>query len=455
MRVGVLEGIFEYTMRTINKKEPVLLGFGDLLILALSLYITLVVRYQSVPSDELIQSHAFSFAVIFIYSIIVFYISGLYGRIIAISRASIPGIIVRAQIASGLVAVALFYFIPAFGVAPKINLFIYIALSTALLILWRIGAYSITSLRRKDMALVVGSGSEVQELVHEMSVNRHVGLYPIHVIDPVQLSEQGSTMFDTIPAFQYIVADMTSSHVQKILPELYRRYFPGVQIVDLHEFYEMVFSRIPLSCMNYAWIMSNISSITPQIYDAIKRALDIILGAIVTCAMCVVYPFVALAIKIEDGGRIFIAQDRMGKYQKPVKIYKFRSMQRNESGKWLSESDNKVTRVGMFIRKTRIDELPQGVAIMKGDISLIGPRTGLIELEKRLEQELPYYTVRTIIKPGLTGWAQINQEKPPQSIEENKVRLSYDLYYIKHRSLGLDLQITLRTIKTLLSRVGM
>ena len=130
-------------------------------------------------------------------------------------------------------------------------------------------------------------------------------------------------------------------------------------------------------------------------------------------------------------------------------------MQRNEPGKWLSESDNRVTRVGRFLRKTRIDELPQALAVLKGDMSLIGPRADIAGLAERLEAEIPYYSVRNIIKPGLTGWAQINQEKPPQSLEETKIRLSYDLYYIKHRSLGLDLRIILRTLKTLASRVGM
>jgi lipopolysaccharide/colanic/teichoic acid biosynthesis glycosyltransferase len=209
--------------------------------------------------------------------------------------------------------------------------------------------------------------------------------------------------------------------------------------------------------MNYAWVMSHISSVSPKAYDLMKRALDVFFGLIVGLAACVAYPFVAIAVKIEDKGPVFIRQQRTGKNGVPMHYYKFRSMQRNETGKWVAESSkgsNQVTRVGRFIRKTRIDELPQGLAVLKGDMSLIGPRSDIAGLGERLAKEIPYYSVRTIITPGLTGWAQINQDKPPQTIEENKIRMSYDLYYIKYRSLGLDVRIILRTFRTLLSRVG-
>jgi lipopolysaccharide/colanic/teichoic acid biosynthesis glycosyltransferase len=441
-------------MTIINKKEPVLLGLGDVVILAISLFLTLIVRNQAVPSPELIGALTLPFSIIFVYSILIFYISGLYGRMISIARSSIPGTIFGAQIANGLIAVALFYFVASFSVNPKTTLFIYLALSTIFLVLWRVATYPLLSLRRKYPALVIGSGPEVTELVKEMSESSRIGLYcereidPAHALDPI------------MPApvdFRYIVADMNNTHLEALLPELYRRFFPKAQIIDLHELYEEIFNRIPLSCMNYAWIMSHISAVSSKMYDIMKRLIDLFFGFVVGCAACIVYPFVALAIKAEDGGEVFIRQERIGRNNIPIYIYKFRSMMRNDTGKWLMEADNKnkVTRVGRFIRKTSIDELPQALAFLKGDMSLIGPRADIIDLGKRLEREIPYHPIRTVITPGLTGWAQINQEKPPQSIEENKIRLSYDLYYIKHRSLSLDLRIILRTLKTLLSRVGM
>ena len=445
-------------MAIVNKKEPIILGFVDVIILAVSLFVTLALRYHGMPSSNLIGLHVLPFTIIFIYSIVVFYISGLYGRTVSLARSSIPGTVIKAQVVNGLIAVALFYFIPSFTVTPKVTLFAYIFLSSALLILWRMSTYSLFSLRRKYPALVIGSGLEAEELMGEMSVNPRIGLFCRKRIDPDASAEALlAAMEDNGSTFQYIVADVGNPNLEALLPELYKKFFLKAQIIDIHELYEQVFNRIPLSCMNYAWVMSHISSVSPKTYDLMKRALDIFFGLIVGLSACVAYPFVAIAVKIEDKGPVFIRQQRTGKNGAPMHYYKFRSMQRNETGKWMAESvkgANRVTRVGRFIRKTRIDELPQGLAVFKGDMSLIGPRSDIAGLGERLAKEIPYYSVRTIITPGLTGWAQINQDKPPQTIEENKIRMSYDLYYIKYRSLGLDLRIILRTFRTLLSRVG-
>lgn len=445
-------------MAIVNKKEPIILGFVDIIILAASLLVTLALRYHGMPSSNLIDLHVLPFSIIFIYSIVVFYISGLYGRTVSLARSSVPGTVIKAQIVNGLIAVALFYFIPSFTVTPKVTLFAYIFLSSAVLILWRMSTYSLFSLRRKYPALVIGSGPEADELIGEMSVNPRVGLYCRKRIDQDASAETLlAAMEDNGSTFQYIVADVNNPNLAALLPELYKKFFLKAQIIDIHELYEQVFNRIPLSCMNYAWVMSHISSVSPKAYDLMKRAMDVFFGLIVGLAACVVYPFVAIAVKIEDKGPVFIRQQRTGKNGVPMHYYKFRSMQRNETGKWVAESSkgsNQVTRVGRFIRKTRIDELPQGLAVLKGDMSLIGPRSDIAGLGERLAKEIPYYSVRTIITPGLTGWAQINQDKPPQTIEENKIRMSYDLYYIKYRSLGLDVRIILRTFRTLLSRVG-
>lgn len=128
----------------------------------------------------------------------------------------------------------------------------------------------------------------------------------------------------------------------------------------------------------------------------------------------------------------------------------------SDSGKWVKDQDNpnKVTRIGMILRKSRIDELPQLLSILKGDISLIGPRPDIIDLGEKLNSEIPFYMIRYAIKPGLSGWAQTMQDSPPQTLEETRMRLQYDLFYIKNRSFILDLIIILRTIRTLISRTG-
>ena len=442
-------------MTVVNKKEPILIAIGDTVLLVVSLIASLILRYQAIPTDETLQLHVAPFSIIIIFSIVVFYISGLYNRALDLVRHSTPGKVIKAQIANGLIASAMFYFVPSFGVSPKTTLFIYVVLSTIFVLFWRMHTRSILNLRKKQSALIIGSGVEVEELINEINNNPQSNIYCKNKIDPSQPVSELTKLFENENSFRFIIADIDDSRVDVFLPELYKGLFPNASIINLHDMYEEIFDKIPLSRINYAWIMSHISSISPKMYDSGKRIVDIVLASFVAVVALLVYPFVAIAIKLEDGGPVLISQFRIGKDNHLFPIYKYRSMTRSDGGQWLPENENKVTKVGKFIRKTRIDELPQALAVIKGDMSLIGPRADIIDLGKRLGKEIPYYTIRTVIKPGLSGWAQVNQEKPPQSIEETKVRLSSDLYYVKHRSLRLDLLITLRTLKTLLSREGM
>ena len=162
-----------------------------------------------------------------------------------------------------------------------------------------------------------------------------------------------------------------------------------------------------------------------------------------------------MAIKLEDGGSVLVTQERIGRNNKIFKIAKFRSMKASDAGAWVTKDDDRVTRVGRILRKTRLDELPQLWSVLRGHMSLIGPRPDIRRLGEQLREQIPYYTMRHIIKSGLSGWAQINQGTPPQSLAATKERLSYDFYYLKNRSFLLDLEIALKTVKTLLSRAGL
>lgn len=156
--------------------------------------------------------------------------------------------------------------------------------------------------------------------------------------------------------------------------------------------------------------------------------------------------------------RFFSIQERVGQNNQPIKMFKFRTMTTaNDGGKWGAGNENKVTRVGAFLRKSRIDELPQLWNILFGSISLIGPRPEFAQAVKQYEHDIPYYGVRHLLKPGLSGWAQIYHDEHPHhgvAIEQTKDKLSYDLFYLKNRSLILDIVIALKTIKKLILRVG-
>ena len=201
-----------------------------------------------------------------------------------------------------------------------------------------------------------------------------------------------------------------------------------------------------------------------MVYDGVKRVIDIIGSIILGLVLIMLLPFIYIAMRFEGKGNLFITQERIGQFNRPVIVYKIRTMTENRSASatWTNEDareGNKVTHVGEILRKLSIDELPQVWNILKGEMSLIGPRNDIKGLGERLANEIPYYNIRNFVKPGVTGWAQTHQHYmgdniSPQSIEETKVRLSYDLYYVKNRSLLLDVDIALRTMKTLLSRFG-
>jgi lipopolysaccharide/colanic/teichoic acid biosynthesis glycosyltransferase len=212
-----------------------------------------------------------------------------------------------------------------------------------------------------------------------------------------------------------------------------------------------------LSLIKYSWFLENISLAPKITYDILKRLMDIVIAVPAGLISLIVYPFVYIAIKLEDGGPVFFSQERIGKNGSIMRIYKFRSMYSNDQVDVLRDSKNRITRIGDTLRKTRIDELPQLWNVIKGDVSLIGPRPELPTLVKLYEKEIPYYGIRHLIKPGLSGWAQIYHDNHPHhgaEVAETKEKLSYDLYYIKNRSFILDIQIVLKTVKKLFSIAG-
>jgi lipopolysaccharide/colanic/teichoic acid biosynthesis glycosyltransferase len=190
-------------------------------------------------------------------------------------------------------------------------------------------------------------------------------------------------------------------------------------------------------------------------YDVFKRFMDIVIAFPAGLISLIFYPFVVAAIKIEDGGAVFIAQKRVGLNDRVIYIHKFRSMQRNDMELTTQASDNKITKVGAFIRKTRLDELPQLWDIVRGELSFVGPRPELPSGVALYEKEIPYYGLRHLVKPGLSGWAQLYHHADAHhaaDVVETRNKLSFDLFYLKHRSLWLDAVIALKTIRRVLMR---
>jgi len=450
-------------MKTLNRREPVILLLGDLFFFVLSLWLALFVRAGfDAPSKALFFTHFKPFSLLFLVWIVVFYIAGLYEKHTVLLRSRLPIIIANTQFANAALAVIFFYIVPLFGITPKTILFIYLVLSFVFISLWRMYGYFLVGQKKPEKAIIIGSGAEMRELYEEVNHNPLFGLEFVTSVDLDRADEAG--FWDEIVSRIYaenvsiVAIDLMHARVEPVLPHLYNLIFSRVTFVDMHKIYEDVFKRVPLSLVRYNWFLENISVRTTGAYDALKRLMDIVLAGIGGLASLVFYPFVILAIKLDDGGPIFISQARVGRHNKIVKIHKFRTMSGNDSGYYEGGATQlAVTRAGAFLRNSRIDELPQLWNVLRGDISLIGPRPELPALVSLYEKEIPYYKVRHILKPGLSGWAQIYQENHPhhgEAVLETKEKLSYDLYYIKNHSFLLDVKIVLRTIRTVFSRAG-
>jgi exopolysaccharide biosynthesis polyprenyl glycosylphosphotransferase len=448
-------------MRSLSKKEALTLFLGDIFFFVFSLWTALALRFLELPNYYRFSTHFVPFSLLFLVWIFVYFIAGLYEKHTLILKSKLPSVIWSAQIANSLIAIVFFYTIPVFGITPKTILFIYLIISFFTVLLWRLYGTWILGTERKQPALLIGSGSEMTELLKEVNGNSRYDLSFVSSIDVHDIRSLDIQNDIITPVYsndiKIVAIDFSHEKVTPLLPHLYNLIFSKVRFIDSHRIYEDIFDRIPLSLVTYSWFLENISVSPKFTYDFLKRVMDIVASFFLGLVSLIFYPFVFLAIKIDDGGKIFISQERVGKDGRNIKLYKFRSMSRNEID-LASNSENKITRVGNILRKTRIDELPQLWNVLVGDVSLIGPRPELPSGVAIYDKEIPYYNIRHLIKPGLSGWAQIHQENHPHHSAEihlTREKLTYDIYYIKNRSFWLDIKIALKTIKTLVSRSGL
>lgn len=449
-------------MTVANKKSSLILLIGDLTVLGGSLWVTLLLRDLETPSHQWFLQHLKPFALLFLVWIIVFFIAGLYEKHTLLLKSKLATLIFNTQLTNVVIAALFFFVIPYFEIAPKTVLAIYLIISSGLISLWRLYIFPFLEVGKKQRALLIDGGKELKELYEEINNNSRYNIRFVRIID-VNKVDGGALSNRVYKELQseninVIVVNTNHNKLVGILPHLYKPIFSNVYFLNATEVYEDIFERVPVSSLDYSNFLYQLPFTTKNAYGAAKKGFDIVFALMLGIVTLPLYPFVALAIKLEDGGKIFVRQERVGENNTIITLYKFRGMLLDEDGAWVGETENKVTKVGRILRKSRIDELPQLFNVLRGDISLIGPRPDIVGLWERLKEEIPHYDLRYCVKPGLTGWAQIKQEyekgnHSPQSMDETRRRLEYDLYYIKNRSLILDIIIALRTIKIVISKI--
>ncbi len=432
--------------------RQILLLFGDIALLYLSLLAALLLKYRGGFWDELVLYHLQPFSIVFIFWVLIFYIAGLYEPRILKNTLGFLKILIGAVIASTLLTVIFFYSIPKFGIAPKTNLFLFVVIFLILIFLWRrFFNQTLQKASPLNRLLLIGDNREYEEIIKQIEMNPQIG-YKVSFWLKNATEEELKRLPDIIGehAINTLVLPLDFKRERHLTKIIFENINPELEVMDVSGLYERIFQKVPLSALEEIWFIENVTKGNKSLYELIKRLIEIafaIIAGIVFLPLCLL---IAVLIKITSPkGPIIYQQTRVGKSSKYFILYKFRTMIPNaeiEGPRWTVPNDSRITPLGKILRRTHLDEIPQLINLFQGNLALVGPRPERPEFVEDLKKKIPYYDVRHLIKPGLTGWAQINY-RYGASIEDAQEKLKYDLFYLKNRDLITDLSIVLKTIK--------
>jgi len=367
----------------------------------------------------------------------------------------------------------LVYFTSEPNSLPRRGVASFIGFAALFTLLWRlvyIRIFTAPHLLRR--VLIVGAGIAGQAIVEVISKQWPPPFFTVGLVDddPQKLGTKVEN-FDVIGSSKNLmnliaehqITDLILSITGEMHGEMFQAILTaqenGVRLTLMPQIYEEIMSRVPIFLLEAEWIVRSFveKSHTSSTYQLSKRLLDFAGGLVGTLIMLALSPFISLAIILESGFPIFFTQERLGRGGQSYKIIKFRTMARDAEkegeARMAEENDERVTKVGWFLRKTHLDEFPQFLNVLRGEMSLVGPRAERPPMVAHFQKALPFYRARLLVKPGVTGWAQINFGYAG-TVEETAIKLEYDLYYIEHRTLLMDISIILRTIWNVLGLKG-
>jgi len=318
--------------------------------------------------------------------------------------------------------------------------------------------------------LVLGTGPEARVVEASLTTADHpniqfVGFYALEkaqnsTVSPSRVIAHVGTLEDAVKRLrvnEIIVAVREQRGGVLPLQSLLECRLNGVQITDLARFFERVHGHVPIESLKASWLIYGNGFRQGWVRGLVKRTFDLVVATTLLILVLPVMAISALLIAVESGFPVVYRQERVGHRGKPFTVLKFRSMQKNaeKDGRpaWAAQNDSRVTSFGKFLRRSRIDELPQLINVIKGEMSLVGPRPERPVFVKMLTEEIPFYGVRHSVKPGVTGWAQVRYSYGA-NVEQSMRKLEYDLYYVKNHTVFLDLLILLETVRVVLLGEG-
>ncbi len=454
---------------TAQVKKFILL-LGDLALLYLALFLALSIRYQHWPDNNLWNNHWPLFSVIFLLWLIVFYLNNLYDLRRTKNNFAFFRSFLTAVGLNFLFAVGFFYIINEPSISPKTLLVILTLVYLPIFVVWRLFLHLILDTKAfKNRLLFLGLNAEATELIKVFNQDSQLGHEVVAII-----TNQNNPLLSSLPTSLTVL--YSPDDLLKIVKEknvdmvvlvnvaddantkrlLYEIILSRIEVINNETFFENITHRVPLSALSEGWFLENLKETQKNFYDILKRAIDIFLALLAGIIFLPPLPFLALIIFLFDRGPIFYCQTRVGRDGKIFTITKLRTMIVNaeQNGTQFTQpGDPRITKVGKFLRLSRLDEIPQAWNILKNEMSFIGPRPERPEFVSELEKMMPYYNARHLVKPGLTGWSQVNYGYA-DNLQRNLTKLQYDLFYIKNRSLLLDGAILLKTVNVVIKWLG-
>ncbi len=424
-------------------KRVWLIIIGDFVSFWFSLLIILYTRNNFVYNPTTVEQHLSPFLILYLFWTLIFYIFRLYDLFSI--KPTIPHLrrFILALLMCFFVGIWLFYFAPIFGISPKTNLIFQTSIFGLFSFLLRRIFYGLYSTQITRPAILIGNTSYLEELHNTIKQNPQLGL---KIIFYTQNFEETIKRYrGTKNAIFIIEGENNIISVDDMLII----YENKSEVLDITEAYERFLNKIPVGYISQSWIIENIKIKKDVGYRFISRIIDIIFSLFTFILTSPIFIISAILIYTEDKGPIFYIQKRVGLNGKVFNFYKLRSMivsSEKNGAEWSSKNDPRITKVGKILRKLHVDELPQMINVLKGDMALIGVRPERPEFVSELEKSIPHYKLRHIVRPGFTGWAQIKYHYA-NTIDDSKEKFEYDLYYIKNRNLFLDFGIFLRTIQ--------
>jgi exopolysaccharide biosynthesis polyprenyl glycosylphosphotransferase len=470
---GVKQKLF-WRLRASEKRIILIMGDGFCSILALFLALLLWAR----ETDEWL---GFSWEFLlerppaWYYLLPVLWIlllSGLYDvRKASKVMETIGGIAMSALLSSSIYL--LIFFLAERGTLPRLGVALFFIGSAFFTLIWRLIYIQVFNAPRfLRRVIIVGAGNSGRTMAKIAKNSWPVPFYLVGFVDDdpdkTGIEVEGFPVLGNGKELLTIVEEKEISDIifaitkemnPSMLDSVLLAEEKGIEVTTMPIIYEEIMGRVPIFLLQTDWVLRSLvdQAHVNRFFEIGKRVIDILGGLIGGVFLIVLFPFISLFIKLDSSGPIIYRQIRLGKNGKEFTIIKFRTMiidaEKDGKARPAIEHDERITKIGGLLRKSHLDELPQVINILNGEMSLVGPRSERPEIVEKYQKQIPFYRARLFVKPGLTGWAQVNYGYASDA-EQNSIKLEYDLYYIKHRDLMLDISILFQTVGSVIGLKG-